>query len=80
VVQVGSLPSAAEADRHWKLLQSKQAGVLAGRQPTMVPADLGAKGIYTRVFLTGFADQAAAGGLCQKLKAGGADCLVRKAP
>lgn len=80
VIQVGSLPSAAEADRHWKMLQSKQAGMLAGRKPTMVQADLGAKGIYTRVYLTGFADQAAAGALCQKLKAGGADCLVKKAP
>lgn len=80
VIQVGSLPSAAEADKHWKALQAKQAGLLAGRQPTMVQADLGAKGTYTRVFLTGFADQTAANGLCQKLKAGGADCLVKKTP
>lgn len=80
VIQVGSLPSRDEAEKHWKGIAAKQAALLGGRQPSMVQADLGAKGIYTRVFLTGFADQASAAGLCVKLKASGTDCLVKKGP
>lgn len=78
VIQVGSLPSRDEAERHWKALSAKQAALLAGRQATLVQADLGAKGLYTRVLLTGFADQAGAAALCAKLKAAGSDCLVKK--
>jgi hypothetical protein len=80
VIQVGSLPSREEADKHWKGIAAKQAALLGGRQASMVQADLGAKGIYTRVFLTGFTDQASAAGLCGKLKAAGTDCLVKKGP
>ncbi len=80
VIQVGSLPSREEADKHWRGIAAKQAALLAGRQASMVQADLGAKGIYTRVFLTGFTDQASAAGLCSKLKAAGTDCLVKKGP
>lgn len=80
VIQVGSLPSREEAEKHWKGISTKQAALLAGRQASMVQADLGAKGIYTRVFLTGFTDQASAAGLCGKLKAAGTDCLVKKGP
>lgn len=80
VIQVGSLPSRDEAEKHWKGIAAKQAALLGGRQPSMVQADLGAKGIYTRVFLTGFADQASAAELCTKLKAAGTDCLIKKGP
>ncbi len=80
VIQVGSLPSREEAEKHWKVIAAKQSGLLGGRQPSLVQADLGAKGIYTRVFLTGFADQASAAGLCSKLKTAGTDCLVKKGP
>lgn len=78
VIQVGSLPSREEAERHWKGIATRQASLLNGRQPTLVQADLGARGIYTRILLTGFPDQGAAAGLCAKLKAAGTDCLVRK--
>lgn len=78
VIQVGSLPSREEAEKHWKALAAKQAPLLGGRQATLVQADLGAKGIYTRVLLTGLADQAGAAALCAKLKAAGSDCLVKK--
>lgn len=80
VIQVGALPSASEAQSHWKSLSAKQSALLAGLQPTMVQADLGAKGIYTRVFLTGFADKETAQALCTKLKSAGSDCLVKKGP
>lgn len=80
VVQVGSLPSREEAEKHWKAMAAKQAALLGGHQPTLVQADLGAKGIYTRVLLTGFADQAGAAALCARLKAAGSDCLVKKGP
>ncbi|OYQ34779.1 hypothetical protein CHU95_09275 [Niveispirillum lacus] len=79
VIQVGSLPTRMEAEKHWKALAAKQADLLGGRQPTLVEVDLGAKGLYTRVLLTGFADQTGAAALCARLKAAGSDCLVRKA-
>ncbi len=78
VVQVGSLPSRDEAEKHWKALAARQAGILDGRQATLVQADLGTRGVYTRVLLTGFADQAGANALCARLKAAGSDCLVKK--
>lgn len=78
VVQVGSLPTREEAEAHWRKLAARQAALLAGRQPTLVQADLGAKGVFTRVMLTGFADQASAADLCARLKTAGADCLVKK--
>lgn len=80
VIQVGSLPTREEAEKHWKALAAKQAALLGGRQPALVQADLGAKGIYTRVLLTGFTEQGGAAALCAKLKAAGTDCLVKKGP
>lgn len=80
VIQVGSLPSRAEAEQHWKRLAARQASLLGDRQPALVQADLGARGIYTRVFLTGFADRTGAVALCERLKAAGTDCLVKKGP
>ncbi|MFV3076430.1 SPOR domain-containing protein [Niveispirillum fermenti] len=80
VIQVGSLPSRAEAEQHWRRLALRQAPLLGDRQPALIQADLGARGIYTRVFLTGFADRAAAVALCERLKAAGTDCLVKKGP
>ena len=79
-MQVGSLPSDAEAQKHWKTLAARQAAVLVGRKPTFTQVDLGARGLYTRVLLTGFADQATAASLCAQLKAGGSDCLVKRVP
>ena len=80
IIQVGSLPSREEAEKHWKALAAKQIALLGGRQPALVQADLGARGIYTRVLLTGFTEQAGAAALCAKLKAAGTDCLVKKGP
>lgn len=78
-VQVGALPSQAEAARHWAALQRRQGDLLGNRTPYWEKADL-AKGTFIRVLLTGFADRAAAGDFCTRLKAAGTDCLVRRSP
>jgi cell division protein FtsN len=41
-------------------------------------ADLGKKGIYYRVRLTGYDDKSEASGVCSKLKKNGVSCFVSK--
>jgi hypothetical protein len=76
-VQVGSLPSRDEAEKHWAGLTKRHADLLAGRKPVLRDADVAGKGTYTRVLLGGF-DKAGAGAFCTKLKAAGVDCLPRR--
>jgi tetratricopeptide (TPR) repeat protein len=76
-VQVGSLPSRDEAEKHWAGLAKRHGDLLAGRKPVLRDADVAGKGIYTRVLLGGF-DKAGAGAFCTKLKAAGVDCLTRR--
>jgi len=76
-VQVGSLPSREEAEKHWAGLNKRHADLLACRKPVLRDADVPGKGLYTRVLLDGF-DKAGAGAFCTKLKAAGVDCLTRR--
>ncbi|SNT00567.1 MULTISPECIES: SPOR domain-containing protein [unclassified Azospirillum] len=76
-VQVGSLPSRGEAEKHWAGLTKRHADLLAGRTPLLREADVAGKGRYTRVLLGGF-DKAGAASFCTTLKAAGADCLTRR--
>lgn len=76
-VQVGSLPSRGEAEKHWAGLAKRHADLLASRTPLLREAEVAGKGRYTRVLLGGF-DKAGAAAFCAKLKAAGADCLTRR--
>ena len=53
--------------------------VLAGKEPVVVRADLGTKGIFYRVRLVGFDSQSDAGSECARLKSKGVKCFVSKA-
>jgi Tfp pilus assembly protein PilF len=77
VVQIASATSEDAALSTWKKLQSRHK-VLKSKNPSILKADLGAKGIYYRVRLTGFEEQAAAKKECSKLKAGGVSCYISK--
>ena len=57
----------------------KRHKVLASKEPVVVRADLGTKGIFYRVRLIGFETQGAAGSECSKLKARGVKCFISKA-
>ncbi|MBM3521140.1 MAG: hypothetical protein FJX63_10330, partial [Alphaproteobacteria bacterium] len=78
IVQVASANSEDAAWSTWKKMQ-KRHKLLAGQSPIVVRADLGAKGTFYRVRLTGYDSQKAAKSACAKLKSGGVSCYISKA-
>jgi tetratricopeptide (TPR) repeat protein len=76
-VQIASANSEDGAWYTWKKMQSRHA-LLTDAQPVVVRADLGTKGIFYRVRLSGFADKDAAKDTCMKLKSKGVACFVSK--
>ena len=74
------ISSASTEDSAWSSFKTMQKShkVLGSVKPSVVEADLGAKGTVYRVRLQGFAEQSAAQSACAKLKAGGVACFVAK--
>ena len=77
-VQIASAGSADAAWSTYKKMQ-KSHGVLNGKTPVVMKADLGAKGVFYRVRFAGFDNQTGAQSECSKLKAAGVNCYVSKA-
>jgi tetratricopeptide (TPR) repeat protein len=77
-VQVASAASEDAAWSTWKKMQ-KKFSVLGPEKASVVKADLGGKGIFYRVKLTGFASQSDAAASCSKLKGKGVSCFISKA-
>jgi cell division septation protein DedD len=77
-VQIASAVSENAAWTTWKKMQQKHK-VLRDKEPVVVRADLGKKGIFYRVRLVGFEAQTAAQSACSKLKSGGVKCYVSRA-
>ncbi len=75
VVQLSSQRDETTAWSSWKKLQASTGDLLANREPAVVRADLGAKGIYFRLQV-GLDSRRDAQDLCGRLKARGASCLV----
>ena len=78
VVQISSATSEEGAWSTWKKISASHK-ILSGEKPNVVKADLGTKGIFYRIRLGGFSDQADAKSKCSKLKAIGVGCYVSKA-
>lgn len=79
VVQVASLRSNKEALGLWETLSDKMSDVIKNEHFADIKrVDLGNKGIYYRLRVSGLADQGAAKSLCVKLKFNGQDCIVTK--
>ena len=76
-VQLASATTEDAAWSTWKKMQ-KRHKALAGQSPVVVRADLGAKGTFYRVRLTGYDSQQAAKNACAKLKSGGVSCYISK--
>lgn len=76
-VQLGAFQSEKEARGELLRIRKKFADV-APYSEQVVRADLGAKGVFYRLRLTGLASAAAAKSLCAKLSAQGQPCLVPK--
>lgn len=77
-VQLAALRSPEGARRAWELLRKAHGDLLGGLKPTVVRADLGAKGIFYRLRVGPVRDRAAGRKLCAKLKARKVGCLVVK--
>ena len=77
-VQIASATTEDAAWSSWKKMQGRYK-VLAGKEPVVVRADLGTKGIFYRVRLVGFDSQSDAGSECARLKSKGVKCFVSKA-
>ncbi len=75
-VQIGSYRTEAGALNGWKILQSAHETLLAKLKPTIVSADLGARGVFHRLQAGPLADRGAANTLCSSLKARKQGCLV----
>jgi hypothetical protein len=76
-VQLGAYQSDKEARAAFAKMQKKFSS-LSGRTPTVVKADLGAKGIYYRLRVGGFASDTEAKKFCGGLSAKGQACIVAK--
>ncbi len=75
-VQIGSYRTESGALNGWKILQSAHETLLADLKPTIVSADLGARGVFHRLQAGPLADRGAANTLCNSLKARKQGCLV----
>lgn len=75
-VQVGALKSQAEAENTWKTLVAKHGPLLSGKSHTVVKADLGEKGTFYRLRVTGLASKNDASKLCSGLQGRGASCML----
>ena len=78
VVQLASAASEDAAWSVWKKMRARHKA-LASKEPVVVRADLGTKGVFYRVRLIGFDNSADAGSECSKLKSNGVKCYVSKA-
>lgn len=75
------LASAATEDAAWSTWKKMKARhkALAAKEPVVVRADLGTKGVFFRIRLVGFDTQNAANSECSKLKSKGVSCYISKA-
>jgi hypothetical protein len=75
VLQIGAYKSQADADAAWKVYKAKHAALLSAYSDDIQQADLGEKGIWYRLRISGFADKDMATSLCDRLKADGGACI-----
>ena len=77
-VQIASAATEDAAWSTWKKMKARNKA-LASKEPVVVRADLGTKGVFYRVRLVGFDSQGDASSECSKLKAKGVKCYISKA-
>jgi hypothetical protein len=76
VVQLASVPTAADAEREWARLQIAYPGLLGDREATVDEAEIGGRGTFFRLRTGPFTDRGDARALCGALNGAGQDCLV----
>ncbi len=75
-VQIGSFRSASDATAAWDKTVAAHQELIGQRQPYIVEADLGARGIYYRLQIGPLHSRNEAQTLCNALKARGQDCIL----
>jgi pyruvate/2-oxoglutarate dehydrogenase complex dihydrolipoamide acyltransferase (E2) component len=75
VLQIGAYKSQADADAAWKVYKTKHAALLSAYSGEVQQADLGERGTWYRLRISGFADKDMATSLCDRLKADGGACI-----
>jgi cell division protein FtsN len=78
VLQIGAYKSQAEADAAWTAYKTRHAALLSGASDNVQQADLGDKGIWYRLRITGFPSKDVASAMCQRLQADGGSCFLGK--
>jgi hypothetical protein len=78
VLQIGAYKSQADANTAWTTYKTKHASLLSGYSPDVRQADLGEKGTWYRLRITGFPSKDVASALCDRLKADGGGCFLGK--
>src|SRR5262249_33209679 len=78
-IQLGSFPTDMLAASSWSRIKSSNVAVLGEYTPKFQRAEVGGKGPWYRLQVTGFADKAAAQDVCNKLKANGQACIITTA-
>ncbi len=76
VIQLASVPSAADAAREWTRLQKAHPDLLGSRAADIDAAEIGDRGTFYRVRTGPFSDRDAARTLCRALNNAGQECLV----
>jgi tetratricopeptide (TPR) repeat protein len=77
-VQIASATTEDAAWATWKKMKARNKA-LANKEPVVVRADLGTKGVFYRVRLVGFDSQSDASTACSRLKSRGVKCFISKA-
>ncbi|HWY15265.1 MAG TPA: SPOR domain-containing protein [Rhizomicrobium sp.] len=77
MLQIGSYKSQAEASESWRAFKARHA-VVAGYRFDVNEANLGSRGVWYRLRVGPFAGRPSAVGVCEKLRAEGANCLVTR--
>jgi hypothetical protein len=78
LIQIGAFRDRSGADSAWARLRKKHGGLLAGLEPDIMRADLGAKGVFYRLRAGPLNDKGSADSLCLRMKAAKIGCLVVK--
>jgi cell division protein FtsN len=77
LLQIGSYKSEAEANESWRAFKARHA-IVAGYRSDVTEVNLGARGTWYRLRIGSFADRQSAIGVCERLRADGANCLVAR--
>ena len=77
-LQIGAYKSQAEAQAAWKAYKAKHSALLADAVDDVQQADLGDKGTWYRLRITGFPSKDVASATCDRLKTDGGNCFLGK--